>query len=122
MPASDDVLTALVEFVARTDRYEPDAPIHTELDVNGVRLTVRAPVARALAEALRAYHDPRDHGRCDHCGSHQMDANFQCRECGRLSGLFGQMVAERLDEYAEPTALPGQRKLPAGSGDVPHGG
>ena len=105
---SDDLLDALEQFVARIDVYEPDAPVHVRLEVDGRRLTVREPVARALAEALRAYHDPRDHGRCDHCGSHRMDANFRCGDCGRLSGLFGELIAERAAGYHESPALPHQ--------------
>lgn len=98
---------ALERFVARIDVYEPDAPVHTELDVGGRRLTLREPVVRALVEALSAYHDPRDNGRCDHCGSHRMDTNFLCRDCGRLSGVFGEMIARRAaEDDGELAALP----------------
>ena len=116
MTQSDDVLDALDQFVARIDVFEPDAPIRTVLDVGGRRLTLREPVVRALAEALRAYHDPRDNGRCDHCGGARMDAGLQCRDCGRTSGVFGQLIAERLADYTEPDALPGRRELPADGG------
>jgi len=109
----DDVVDALEQFVARIDVFEPDAAVHTELEVAGRRLTLREPVVRALVEALSAYHDRRDHGRCDHCGSHRMDANFHCRDCDRLSGLFGQMVTERAAGYTDPAALPGRGALPS---------
>jgi len=77
------------------------------------RVTLRAPVARALVEALRAYHDPRDRGRCDHCQGGRLDENFLCLDCGRPSGLFGQMLAERAARHTEPAAIPSH---PAGSG------
>lgn len=71
-----------------------------------VRLTVRAPVARALVEALRSYHDPRDRGTCDHCGGRRLDDNFLCLDCQRPNGLFGQLVMERAARYAgDPAGL-----------------
>jgi hypothetical protein len=88
----DDVLTALREFVARIDAFDPQAPPCGEVEV---RLALRTPVAEALVAALRAYHDPRDLGRCAHCGSLRLDENFLCRDCGGLNGLFGRMIAER---------------------------
>jgi hypothetical protein len=113
-----DVLAAFAEFVARIDALEPDAPTHGALTIGlggqESRVVLREPVARALVEALRAYHDPRDQGRCDHCGSPRLDANFGCRDCGRLSGVFGQLVAERAARHTEPAALGGPDALPTG--------
>lgn len=107
---SDDILAALQDFVTRIDELDPAAPPHGELTVRlgdrEVRLTLRAPVARAMVEALHGYQDPRDQGRCDHCGSPRLDANFQCRDCGRLSGVFGQLLAEKAAGYTEPESLP----------------
>ncbi|MFG1927900.1 hypothetical protein [Cryptosporangium sp. NPDC048952] len=111
----DDVVDALAQFVARIDVFDPEAPVHTELEVDGRKLTLREPVARALVEALRAYGDPRDNGSCDHCGSRRMDTSFHCNDCGRFSGLFGDLIAQRAAEYTEPDALPTQRALPAES-------
>lgn len=54
MTQPDDVLDALEEFVARIDILEPEAPVHSEVDFGGRRLTLREPVVRALVEALRA--------------------------------------------------------------------
>lgn len=34
-----------------------------------------------------------------------MGPDLQCQDCGRLSGLFGELIAERYAEYAEPDAL-----------------
>lgn len=110
-PAPDDVLAALHDFVARVDALDPAAPPHGELVValRGAesRVTLSAPVARALVEALRAYHDPRDRGRCDHCGGRRLDDNFLCGDCGRPNGLFGQLIAERAARHT------GQAKVPA---------
>ncbi|KAB1131315.1 hypothetical protein F6X68_28120 [Micromonospora sp. AMSO12t] len=110
MPAPDDVLAALRDFVARVDALDPAAAPQGELVVGlrGVesRLALSAPVARALVEALRAYHDPRDRGRCDHCGGGRPDDNFLCGDCGRPSGLFGQLVSERAARHPEQGAVP----------------
>jgi hypothetical protein len=109
LPLPDDVLAALRDFVARTDALDPAAPPWGDIEVclggQQVRLTLRAPVARALVEALRQYHDPRELGRCDHCGGRRLDDNFLCRDCGRPNGLFGQMIAERAAGYAESAAM-----------------
>ncbi|WP_035858855.1 hypothetical protein [Cryptosporangium arvum] len=102
---SDDVVDALQQFVARIDAFDPGAPVRTELDLGGRRLTLREPVVRALVEALHAYRDPRDNGQCDHCGSHRMDANFRCADCGRLSGLFGELITQRAADHIDPPEL-----------------
>jgi hypothetical protein len=106
----DDVLAALRDFVHRIDELDPDASVRGELSLGfagaAERLRLRTPVARALVEALRSYHDPRDQGRCDHCGSPRLDANFYCLNCGRLSGVFGQLVAERAAVHTDPAELP----------------
>lgn len=109
LPVPDGVLAAVRDFVARIDALEPGAPPLGDLTIclNGQesRLALRTPVARALVAALRGYHDPRDRGRCDHCGSPRLDDNFLCRDCGRPNGLFGQMLAERAARHAEPAAI-----------------
>lgn len=106
----DDVLAAVRDFVARIDELDPAAPRQGELtlrlDGTESRVMLSVPVARALVEALRAYHDPRDHGECDYCGGRRLDHNFLCRDCGRPNGVFGQLVAERAANYTEPAAVP----------------
>ena len=103
------MLTAVCDFVARIDVFDPAAPTYGDLELRlggqDLRLTLRAPVAEALIEALRSYHDPRDRGPCDHCGGPRLDDNFLCRDCGGPSGVFGQMIAERAARYADPTAI-----------------
>jgi hypothetical protein len=105
-PSPEELLAAVREFVARVDALDPYAPTWGEatLQVAGreLRLPLRAPVAGALVAALRGYHDPRDQGRCDHCGGPRLDANLLCRDCGRPNGLFGQLIAERAARYAGP--------------------
>lgn len=95
-----DILAALRDFTSRIDVFDPDAAHWGDIEVRAgtevLRLELRAPVAAALIQALRDYHDPRDQGRCDHCGGPRLDDNFVCRDCGRPNGLFGQMLVERL--------------------------
>jgi hypothetical protein len=109
LPLPDDVLAALREFNTRIDALDPEASPWGEIEVRvgeqRVRLSLRVPVAVALIGALRDYHDPRDQGRCAHCGGPRLDDNFVCRDCGRPNGLFGQLVAERLAEYSESAAV-----------------
>jgi hypothetical protein len=74
-----------------------------ELRVDGeVAVWLSPGVARALVEALGAYHDPRDRGTCDHCGGPRLDDNFVCADCGQPSGLFGQLLRERAARYEGP--------------------
>lgn len=94
----DDVLRILREFVDRIDLVDPEAPELGELELGWrdttERVTIRVPVARALTEALIAYHDPRDHGTCAHCGTGRLDGNFTCRNCGIVNGVFGQTITQ----------------------------
>ncbi|MEV4535145.1 hypothetical protein AB0J82_15075 [Asanoa sp. NPDC049518] len=91
----DDVVVAVEEFAARIDALAPasaDPPVP-------VTVTLSPAAARALVEALRSYHDPRDHGRCDQCGTGFLDETFTCTWCGQPAGLFGQLVRERLSRH-----------------------
>jgi hypothetical protein len=109
-PSMPDVLAALKDFVARIDALDPvAAKQELVLELNGrqARLEVSAPVAKALAEALGMYHDPRDLGRCDYCGG-PLDANYMCRGCGQANGVFGQLLMERAARHTDLTALPAQ--------------
>jgi hypothetical protein len=99
--AGVDVTAALREFVERIDALDPGAPIAGSLRVEGQDepLTLTVPVAHALVEALRSYHDPRDRGTCDHCGGRRLDGNFVCADCGQGSGVFGQLLMERAARF-----------------------
>ncbi len=109
MPSPEDVLDALREFATRVDALDPGAPTWGDVEVRvrgqELRLGLSDAVAGALVSALRGYHDPRDAGRCDHCGGPRLDENFLCRDCGRPNGLFGQLIAERAGRYTEPPAI-----------------
>ena len=106
---STDVVAAVREFVARLDEVDPGAPVVGELTVGlgeaTERVTLRGPVARALVEALRVYHDPRDRGTCAHCATGRLDDDFVCRSCGIVNGLFGQTLAA-FAAPGEPAARP----------------
>jgi rubredoxin len=102
-PSSSEVAAALREFAERIGGLEPAVSTGEPIEI---RLTLRPAVARAFVEALRSYHDPRDRGRCDHCGGARLDDNFLCRDCGQPSGVFGQMIRERAAGYGGiPDAL-----------------
>jgi hypothetical protein len=109
LSAGDEVAAALREFADRIDVFDPaPAAAVVVVDVGGVAVPLRAPVARAFTEALRAYHDPRDRGPCDHCGGPRLDDNFVCADCAHPSGVFGQLLRERAERYGGPPAgLPG---------------
>jgi hypothetical protein len=105
----DDVLAAVEAFAARIHALDPKAALLGELTLSfqgrQAHVPVTAPVAEALAEALRSYHDSRDYGSCDYCDSGQLDENFLCLSCGRPNGLFGQMLTERAAGHVEPPHL-----------------
>jgi hypothetical protein len=96
-PPAADVLAALRDFVARLDALDPGAPVVGELTValqgETGTLPLRLPVARALTEALRGYHDPREGGTCAHCTGGRLDDDFVCGNCGIVNGLFGRTLA-----------------------------
>jgi hypothetical protein len=115
-----DILGEIGGFVARIHALDPHAPAGTELTVRvdgrETRLMLSEPVLQALRLALQDYHDPRDQGYCDHCGGPRLDENFQCRDCGGLNGVFGQMLAERAFGYTEPEAAEALPPAPDGGG------
>ncbi|GIF67818.1 hypothetical protein Ais01nite_58530 [Asanoa ishikariensis] len=87
----DEVRSAVEEFAARIDALAPDPG-----SPSPVTVSLSPAAAHALVEALRSYRDPRDHGRCDQCGTGRLDETFTCTSCGQPAGLFGQLVRERL--------------------------
>jgi hypothetical protein len=107
---TDEVLAAVETFVSRVHLLDPASPaagtLTLQLGGRTSTMTITSSVASALAEALHAYHDPRDFGSCDYCPSGRLDENFLCLVCGRPNGLFGQMVAERAAGHREPPSLP----------------
>jgi hypothetical protein len=99
-----DVVAAVRDFVERIDALDPPpgAPAVALLQAS---LALSAPVARALVSALAAYREPRDRGRCEHCGGRRIDEHFLCLDCGRPNGVFGQILLERAAGYEEPKEL-----------------
>ncbi|WP_203752432.1 hypothetical protein [Actinoplanes cyaneus] len=104
---SDEVLKVIREFVHRIDQFDRDAPELGTLEIGWrgetERLTLSQPAARALAEALATYHDPRDNGACAHCATGRLDSNLRCQDCGIVQGVFGQTLASFFQQ--QQTAL-----------------
>jgi hypothetical protein len=106
MSAADEIAAVLRDFADRIDGYDPapGEPV-AEVRVGDRVVAFRAPVVRALTEALLAYQDPRDRGTCDQCGGRRLDDNFVCADCGEPSGVFGQLLRERAARYTPPSEL-----------------
>jgi|GEM_PF-2530210 len=97
-------LIAMREFLDRVTPFDP-APGSEEAVAVEVRVGTRTErfaltehVGRALAEALYRYYDPADVGPCDRCGSRRLDENLQCRDCGHVNGVFGQVLLEHAEK------------------------
>ena len=57
-------------------------------------------VVRAMCRALASYRDPDDRGTCIECGSRRLDENLHCRDCGRLHGILGEVIAQHARRVA----------------------
>jgi hypothetical protein len=102
---TDALAAALRQFAARIAELDPPGSAAVvELAVGGTPVMLTESAARALHEAVLAYHDPRDRGACDHCGSRRLDDNFLCADCRQPSGVFGQLIRERAARYDGPPA------------------
>ena len=100
---TDDLADALRQFAARIAALDPPGSAAVvEVTVGGTSVELTGSAARALREALLTYHDPRDRGACDHCGSRRLDDNFLCADCRQPSGVFGQLIRERAARYDGP--------------------
>src|SRR4051812_27354743 len=99
---ADELTSAVRDFVERIAALAcgPDGPTPVQLDIGDAwqrtSFELTPAVAQAFAAALRAYHDPRDQGRCERCGGARLDANLICVDCGHPHGIFGQLLLERL--------------------------
>lgn len=106
-----DPLVALRRFVERVSPYDHDpaagSPVTLWTGAGSVTLTPH--LARALIEALERYRDPADRGTCARCGGRRLDDHLHCLDCGRLHGVFGELVAERArrTEWTGREAEPG---------------
>lgn len=105
-PVGDRLIAALRDFVERIEAVAPvsDGPAVARLTVTTdggeANVAVTGSVAVALMMALREYRDPRDNGRCEHCGGRRLDANLMCADCQRPNGVFGQLIMERAARHA----------------------
>ncbi|MGA5301157.1 hypothetical protein ACPCHT_14585 [Nucisporomicrobium flavum] len=107
MTAPIDPAAVLADFVGRVAPYDP-APEAGAVAVLGLRTALGDVtfqlgdhVVRALCRALEAYRDPEDRGLCIGCGSRQLDENLHCRDCGRLHGILGEVIARHARRVAE---------------------
>jgi hypothetical protein len=101
-----DPAAVVAEFVDRVAPYDPAADA-APVAVLGVRTALGEAtfamgdhVVRALCRALEAYRDPADRGNCTECGSRSLDENLHCRDCGRLHGILGQVIAQHARRVA----------------------
>jgi hypothetical protein len=101
-----DPAAVVADFIDRVSPYQP-APDDAPTAMLGVRtaageavFAVSDHVVRALCQALEAYRDPEDRGRCADCGGRRLDANLHCLDCGRVQGIFGQVLADHARRMA----------------------
>lgn len=110
MSAPLDPAAVVTDFVDRVAPYDPVAA-PAPVAVIGVRtalgeatITMSDYVVRALCRALEAYRDPQDRGTCHRCGSRGLDENLRCRDCGRLHGILGEVIAQHARRVAAADA------------------
>jgi hypothetical protein len=110
-----DPAAVVAAFVDRVAPYDPVADA-APVAVVGVRTALGEAVfamtdhvLRALCRALEAYRDPEDRGTCTGCGGRHLDRNLHCRDCGRLHGILGEVIADHA------------RRVAAASGEPPPG-
>ena len=101
-----DPAAVVAEFISRVAPYDP-APDADPVAVLGVRTALGEAVfalgdhvVRAMCRALASYRDPDDRGTCIDCGSRRLDENLHCRDCGRLHGILGEVIAQHARRVA----------------------
>jgi len=101
-----DPAAVIAQFIDSVAPYDP-TPEAAPVAVVGVRtalgegvFALSDHVIRAMCRALEAYHDPDDRGKCISCGSRSLDENLHCRDCGRLHGILGEVIAEHARRVA----------------------
>jgi hypothetical protein len=106
VPAPLDPATVIAEFIDRVAHYDP-SPEADPVAAVGVRTAygeamfrMSDHVVRAMCRALAAYRDPEDRGTCIECGSHRLDENLHCLDCGRLHGILGEVIAQHARRVA----------------------
>jgi hypothetical protein len=101
-----DPAAVVADFIDRVAPYDP-ATAPEPVAMLGVRTafgeavyTMSDHVVRALCRALASYTDPDDRGTCIDCGSRRLDENLHCRDCGRLHGILGEVIAQHARRVA----------------------
>lgn len=114
-----DPAAVVAEFIDAVSPYDPH-PDDDPVAMIGVRtalgegvFAVSDHVVRAMCKALAAYRDPEDRGVCVGCGGRHLDENLHCRDCGRLHGILGQVIAQHAARVAaaEAAAPPAEDRL-----------
>jgi hypothetical protein len=105
-----DPAAVVTDFVDRVAPYDP-ASDPEPVAVLGVRTALGEAtfalsdhVVRALCRAIEAYRDPEDRGTCIRCGGRHLDGNLHCRDCGRLHGILGEVIADHARRVAAAQA------------------
>ncbi len=101
-----DPAAVVAEFIDAVAPYDPN-PEASPVAIVGVRtglgegvFTMSDHVVRAMCKALASYRDPEDRGTCVECGGRHLDENLHCKNCGRLHGILGQVIAEHAARVA----------------------
>lgn len=100
MTAPLDPAAVVAEFIGRVAPYDrvpggdPVAMLGLRTAFGEATYTMSDHVVRALCRALASYTDPDDRGQCVGCGSRSVDENLHCRDCGRLHGILGGVIAD----------------------------
>jgi hypothetical protein len=92
-----DPAAVVADFIDRVGRFDP-VGIRTALGEATFAMTDH--VVRAMCRALASYRDPDDRGTCIECGSYRLDENLHCRDCGRLHGILGEVIAQHARRVA----------------------
>ncbi len=106
MTASFDPAAVIAEFIDAVAPYnpQPDAPPVALLGLRTAlgddTFTLSDHVIRAMCKALESYRDPEDRGECVECGGRHLDENLRCKDCGRLHGILGQVIADHARRVA----------------------
>jgi len=105
-----DPAAVVADFIERVAPYDgasepvPVAVLGVRTALGEATYTMSDHVVRALCRALASYTDPDDRGTCVECGSRRLDENLHCRDCGRLHGILGQVIAQHARRVAADCA------------------
>jgi hypothetical protein len=100
-----DPAAVVAEFVGRVAPYDRAggaavAMLGVRTALGEATFALTDHVLRALCRALEAYRDPEDRGTCTGCGGRRLDENLHCRDCGRLHGILGEVIAQHARRVA----------------------